>query len=126
MVSAVYATPAQNRAAGDVMGEGDSVKLLLIIPVLIALAVAIGIGNAALGPGSRVPIWLGGAGDLGTIEARVAELEAEVAGLKKQAELLQSDPFAIEKAIREDLRLAKSGEIVIHLRGSTRSNPRFP
>lgn len=85
-----------------------------------------GIGYAALGPGSRVPTWLGGAGDLEAIEAHVAELEAEVAGLEREAELLQSDPFAIEAAIREDLRMAKSEEIVIHLGGNTRTNPRFP
>jgi len=102
------------------------VKLLLVVPVLISLGVAIGIGNAALAPGSRVPTWLGGAGDLETIEAQVSELEAEVASLEREAELLQSDPFAIEKAIREDLRMAKNGEIVIHLRSRIRPNPRFP
>jgi hypothetical protein len=85
-----------------------------------------GIGYVVLGPGSRVPNWLGGAGDLEAIEARVAELEVEVADLEKEAELLQSDPFAIETAIREDLRMAKGGEIVIHLSGGTRTNPRFP
>jgi hypothetical protein len=102
------------------------VKSLLVISILISLGVAIGIGNAALAPGSRVPTWLGGAGDLSVIEAQVAELEAEVAVLEKEADLLQSDPFAIEKAIREDLRMAKSGEVVIHLRSHTRPNPRFP
>lgn len=100
--------------------------MLLIVPALILLGVAMGIGYAALGPGSRVPTWLGGAGDLEAIEARVAELEAEVADLETEAELLQSDPFAIEAAIREDLRMAKGEEIVIHLGGNTRTNPRFP
>lgn len=106
--------------------ERGFVKFLLIVPVLIALAVVMGIGNAALSPKSRIPTWLGGAGDLATIEAQIAELEAEVSGLEKQAVLLQSDPFTIEKAVREDLRMAKSGEIVIHFGGSTRINPRFP
>ncbi len=106
--------------------EGKAVKLLLIGPVLLSLGVAAGLGFVALGPGSRVPTWLGGAGDLALIEKQVAELEAEVAGLEREAELLKSDPFAIESAIREDLRMAKSDEIVIHLDRSTRTNPRFP
>jgi hypothetical protein len=102
------------------------VKLLLIVPVLFSLGVAIGIGNTALKPGTRIPTWLGGAGDLDAIEAQVAELEAEVAGLESEAELLKSDPFVIEKAIREDLRMAKTGETVIRLDDNTRSNHRIP
>lgn len=101
-------------------------KSLLVVPVVVSLGVAVGIGYVALGIGSRVPTWLGGAGDLDSIEAQIAELESEVASLEKEAELLESDPFAIERAIREQLRMAKSAEIVVHLGGSTRINPRFP
>ena len=100
--------------------------MLLIVPMLLSLGVAMGIGYTVLDPGSRVPSWLGVAGDLEAIEAQIAKLEAEVANLQRESELLKSDPFAIERAIREDLRMAKSDEIVIHLGGSTRTNPRFP
>lgn len=101
-------------------------KSLLLVSVFVLLGVAVGIRYAALGVGSRVPTWLGGAGDLDSIEAQIDALESEVASLEKEAELLASDPFAIERAIREHLRMAKSAEIVIRLGGNTRTNPRFP
>jgi hypothetical protein len=102
------------------------VKLLGVVAFVVSLGIAVGAGYATLGPGTRVPTWLGGAGDLDTIEAQVAELEAEVAGLEREAVLLQSDPFVIEKAIREDLRMAKRGEIVVRLSAASRTNSRLP
>jgi len=102
------------------------VKLLLIGPVLAALGAAVWVGHGVLGPGSRIPIWLGGAGDLATIEAQIAELEAEISALEQESELLKADPFTIESAIREDLRMARAGEVVVRLAPNSRTNPRFP
>ncbi len=97
-------------------------KALLIIPVLVALA----LGYVALDEGAGIPTWLGGRAGLAAAQQRVAQLEAEIAVLKREAELLESDPSSIERAIREELRFAKAGETVVRLGGGMHSNPRIP
>jgi hypothetical protein len=46
-------------------------------------------------------------------QARVAELEKRVEAREGGTESLRTDPLARERAIREDLGLAKPGEIVV-------------
>jgi len=58
--------------------------------------------------------WLRLKGDLRAAEARIEALRSEIADLEREAAALESDSFAIEAAIREDLKLARPGEIVIH------------
>ena len=53
-------------------------------------------------------------------------LVEDLVGPLRDAAALESDPFAIESAIREDLKLARSGELVVRFPSSDRSNPRFP
>jgi len=59
-------------------------------------------------------------------EEQIARLEAEIARLKDEVGRLERDPFAIERAIREDLEWARTAETVVRLPGGPDSNPRFP
>jgi len=50
-----------------------------------------------------------------SLEKQVHDLEKENAELEKQIKALKSDPKAIEKQAREQLHLAKPGEIIYTL-----------
>ena len=50
--------------------------------------------------------------------ARVAGLEREVERLSAEVEALHNDPLAVERAIREDLELARPGESVVRFAAS--------
>jgi cell division protein FtsB len=49
----------------------------------------------------------------------VAELEARIESREGEAAALRSDPLALERAIREDLGLARPGETVVRGLGGT-------
>jgi cell division protein FtsB len=51
--------------------------------------------------------------DLAERDARIEKLSSEIALLRAQVGDLESDPFALERAIREDLGLAKPGEVIV-------------
>jgi cell division protein FtsB len=46
--------------------------------------------------------------------------------LRAAADALESDRFAIERAIRERLRLARAGETLVRLSGPETASSRFP
>ena len=48
-------------------------------------------------------------------EAKVSDLKAEVTRLSREINALESEPFAVERAIREELEYARPGEIVVRL-----------
>ena len=50
---------------------------------------------------------------LGTLETEVAKIESENKSLSKEIHALRTDPPAIEKLAREELRLVKPGEVVL-------------
>ena len=62
------------------------------------------------------------AGDTGPLPG----FSLEVARLRAEADALESDRFAIERAIRERLRFARSGETVVRFSAADPSSPRFP
>ena len=62
---------------------------------------------------SGIPMWLRRRSDLEQASARVEVLAREAKALRGQIEALSSEPFALERAIREDLELALPGEIVV-------------
>lgn len=97
-------------------------KSLLIIPVLLAIALI----YIAADQGTGLLTWSRHRADLANSEERIADLRAEIASLKQEVQSLESDPFAIERAIREDLELARPSETVIRLSTRSGSNPRIP
>ena len=97
-------------------------KLLLIIPTLLSAALI----YISADRGTGLATWLRHRDSLENSEAQIARLEAEIVHLKAEVGRLERDPFAIERAIREDLEWARAGETVIRLSGALDSNPRFP
>lgn len=65
---------------------------------------------------SGVGTWLRLRSELAESDARVRRLEAETISLRGQIDDLQAHPWAIERAIREDLDLARPGEVLVRFR----------
>jgi cell division protein FtsB len=68
---------------------------------------------AAVDPSAGVRTWWDLRSQLREAEARAAQAGAELAALEGEAERLESDPLAVEAAIREDLGLARPGETIV-------------
>ena len=92
----------------------------MLAPVAVALVYA-GFVN-----GSGIRDWWSLRSDLLAARARMAVTRAEIARLQAETVELEADPFAIERAIREDLGLARAGETIVRLSPAGHSNPRFP
>lgn len=82
---------------------------------LIALVAA----SALLDPDKGIAIWLDLREDLVVSESRVAKLRETNAALTQEIALLDAQPEALERAIREELDLALPGEVVIYFSGAT-------
>jgi cell division protein FtsB len=95
---------------------------LLLIPALVAAALV----YAAFDADSGIRTWLQMRADLEVSHARIEEIRGEIHALQRDAVELENDAFAIESAIREDLKLARPGELVVRFAGGEVSNPRFP
>ncbi len=91
----------------------------LLIPAVLLAALV----YAVLDTESGIPTWLGLRRDVAEAHERISSLRRETEALRAEAAGLEADPFVIERAIREDLDLAKPGETVVHLRSSGGSNP---
>jgi cell division protein FtsB len=98
------------------------VRGLLLIPALIAAALV----YAAFDPDSGIKTWLQMRADLEASHTRIEEVRGEIRALRRDAAVLENDAFAIESAIREDLKLARPGETLVRFSGTEVSNPRFP
>jgi cell division protein FtsB len=77
---------------------------------LIVAALAM---TAMLDRDSGVGIWLELRDDLAGASARVDVLVAQNDSLQREIELLEADPTAIDRAIREEMDLALPGEVVV-------------
>ena len=84
---------------------------LFWIPALGLAAV----GWSAVDERSGLPAWRRLRADLLAARARIEILRGDVEALRREAEALQGDDFALERAIREDLGLARPGESVVRL-----------
>ena len=75
---------------------------------------------------SGLRAWWALRGDLRAAEARIERLRGEVADLERHRGGLAEDPFALERAIRERLELARPGETVVRLSPREMATPRIP
>ena len=83
------------------------------IPVVALAAV----GGLAVDESSGLPTWRRLRDDLAAAQARIEILRGDIEALRREADALQGDDFALERAIREDLGLARPGESVVRLDG---------
>jgi cell division protein FtsB len=98
------------------------VKRFLLVPACLAAAIV----YALLDADSGVREWLRLRSTLAASTTRIEGLRRGVEALRSEGEALRNDPFATERAIREELELAKPGEIVVRLPSSGGGTPRFP
>jgi cell division protein FtsB len=98
------------------------VRGLLLIPALVGVAIVC----AAVDQGSGIRKSLQLRADLRASRARIESLRTQVEELRREAAALEGDPFAVERAIREDLGFARRGETVLLLPPAVGASHRFP
>jgi cell division protein FtsB len=87
---------------------------LVWIPLVLALGLAFAwrLGDAR--SGARA--WWSLRADRDAARERILELRAEIGRLRGEAEALREEQgFGLERAIREDLDLARPGEVVLRV-----------
>jgi cell division protein FtsB len=85
------------------------VRTTWLAPLVLAAVAWIAVADAESG----IPMWFRLRTDVADASERVRALARENSGLRTQITMLGSEPFALERAIREDLELAMPGEIVV-------------
>jgi len=85
------------------------VRAFWLIPALFAVVLVL----AATDRESGLPMWFELRGELRESDLRIAELQSEVKDLQFEVGALEDDPLAMERAIREVLKLARPGETVV-------------
>jgi cell division protein FtsB len=98
--------------AAEMAVWGDGVKTTLLVSLLLGAVAMIAMTDRSAG----VPTWRQLNDDLARANERVDLLRAETASLQQQIDALTNEPFALEQAIREDLVLARPGEVVVRFR----------
>ena len=79
-----------------------------------------GFGFLAVADGdSGLRMWARLREDVALGRERVDALVQETEALRGQIEALEKTTFALEKAIREDLELARPGEVIVRFRDET-------
>ena len=88
-------------------------------PVLLALAlVCAAVGYAWFVPDSGFPTWLRLRDEVAQAEDRIRALERQNAVLRDEVAALRTDPFAQERAVREELGWVRPGETLVRVRGA--------
>ena len=90
------------------------------------LIIAVLAMTALLDQDSGVGIWLELRDDLAFASGRVDVLVAQNDSLAREIELLEADPTAIDRAIREEMDLALPGEVVFRFVQEAESAPAPP
>lgn len=85
-------------------------------PLLVAiLLVAAAAAWAWLDAEDGVDTWLRLRREVAEAQARAADLAQRNEALRNEIEALAADPFAQERAVREELRWARPGEVVVRV-----------
>jgi len=85
------------------------VRAYWLVPAIVVLGLVL----VMLDQKSGLPAWLRLRAELEASEARITVLRDRGDALRAEIEALESDPFAVERAIREELGLARPGERVV-------------
>ena len=112
----------RGRPGGLSRARGGRVRGILVIPAVLAVA---GL-HAALDEDAGIRRWLYLRAELSDARDRIEDLRSEVTDLHARAERLETDRFAMERAVREELGLARGGQQVVRLRRTDLSSPRIP
>jgi cell division protein FtsB len=97
------------------------VRAFLVAALLVAVVATV----AAVDRESGLPMWWHLRGELQASGDRLDRLARENEALQAEIDALDSDPFALERAIREDLELARTGEVIVRFTPSSGMDPKF-
>ena len=86
-----------------------------LIPALVGAVVV----YAAIDEGAGLRSLVRLRGDLSAARERIEVLRGDIASLSREADGLQTQTFAVERAIREELEFARSGETLVRLPRAT-------
>ena len=84
---------------------------------LVAAVTVLGIVLVLIDEKSGVAEWQRLRSELAVSQARIEELSARAETLREQITELEQDPFAVERAIREELGLVRPGERLVRFTG---------
>jgi cell division protein FtsB len=107
---------------GELTIHGGVVKAFVLAPLLASVVLL----AASFDGESGLPAWFALRADLAGCDERLEELNSEIEVLRAQVVALGSDPFALERAIREDLGLALPGEVVVRFGDRAESGVDLP
>jgi len=80
-----------------------------LVPVILLIGVGLSLADGESG----LLAWYDLRQELEESRDRIAALSQRVDSLNHEISALERDPFALERAIREELELARPGEVVI-------------
>ena len=80
-----------------------------VAPLVLGAVAGIAVADGESG----IPMWFRLRDDVAEAAQRVQVLASRNAALQAQIDALEQEPFALERAIREDLGLARPGEILV-------------
>lgn len=101
------------------MRGGGAARRILCAVAIVAAAVAYAFADRETG----ISTWLQLRGEVLAARAGAVAQRERIEALRVEARALERDPFAIERAIREDLGLARPGEVIVRL---PRADPTSP
>jgi cell division protein FtsB len=87
--------------------------------ISVVAILAIAVAHAVVDNEAGLGMWLDLRDEAFAARERVAVLEHDVERLTTEIAALGTDPLAIERAIREDLELARPGEWVVRFGAAT-------
>ena len=85
-------------------------RTTLVVPLVLA---GVTLAIASADSESGIATWLRLRSDVVRAQQRVDVLVRATEALRGQIDALNDDPFALERAIREDLEFARPGEIIV-------------
>ena len=103
----------RERPLNDVVHKGGWVRAYW----LVAAVTVLGIVLVLIDEKSGVAEWQRLRSELAVSQARIEELSARAETLREQITELEQDPFAVERAIREELGLVRPGERLVRFTG---------
>ncbi len=94
-----------------------SVRRFLLVPGILLLFAAYVLLNRA----GSIRTWLELRSDLDEGEARIQLLENQNEAMRFEVQDLEDNDFAVERVLREELELAKPGEVLVVLPAASTS-----
>lgn len=80
---------------------------------LVPAVVFVGFVLVSLDQASGLPAWGRLRAELKGSQGRIEVLRERAVGLRSEIDSLEEDPSSLERAIREELELARPGEVVV-------------